>query len=396
MRIGATPRAPRVDESSEPSGGTRARTRLHQRRGAEIWLALTCWTALAAGAAQPGPPDKLSETGLYRDAATFAIADGIRPFSPQYPLWSDGAAKLRWVSLPRGGSIDAKKPDAWRFPVGTRFWKQFSFGGRRVETRYIEKTAELTWLYAAYVWSEDQREATLAPAARGLKNHIEIAPGVRHDIPSVGDCKACHEGAGRESVLGYGALQLSSVRDPLAPHAEPAPAGGLDLAALLKEKRIKNAPASWRTTPPAIAADSPRARAILGYLHGNCSNCHNDQDPVASVGLSLRASLTATSGGDQPTMRTAVGIRSKFQIRDVLPDHSFRIAPGDIDRSAVVVRMRARDGMTQMPPLGSKVPDHAALKLIADWVREELRSTGSTGVVAEHTLIHSPTETHRD
>jgi hypothetical protein len=63
---------------------------------------------------------------------TFAIAEGVRPFSPQYPLWADGATKLRWVSLPKGGTIDAKDPDAWRFPVGTRFWKQFSFGDRRV------------------------------------------------------------------------------------------------------------------------------------------------------------------------------------------------------------------------------------------------------------------------
>jgi hypothetical protein len=342
-----------------------------------VSLPLAVSVAVAAGAGQPWPPQKLSGTGLYRDAATLAIADGIRPFSPQYPLWSDGAAKLRWVSLPKRGSIDATNPDAWRFPVGTRFWKEFSFAGRKVETRYIEKTGKETWLFAAYVWSEDQREATLAPAATGLKNHVEIAPGVQHNIPSVADCRACHDGVGRDAVLGFGALQLSANRDPLAPHAEPAPAGGLDLDALLKEKRIKNAPASWRTAPPVITAGSPRARAILGYLHGNCSNCHNDQDPVSSVGLSLRASLTASSGVDQPTVRTAVGVRSKFQIRDVAPEKSLRLAPGSIEHSAVVVRMRARDGMSQMPPLGSKLADRAALELISDWVREELSSPAS-------------------
>ena len=341
-------------------------------------LALAGSAAFATEVNRPWPPQKLSETGLYRDPVTLTLAEEVRPFSPQYPLWSDGATKLRWVALPRGSAIDATDPDSWRFPIGTRFWKQFSFGDRRVETRYIEKTGESTWLFAAYVWSDDQRDATLAPAAKGLRNHVEIAPGVRHDIPSVGDCRACHEGAGRDSVLGYGALQLSSARDPLAPHAEPAPAGGLDLDALLKEGWVKNAPASWRTTPPAIAANSPRARAILGYLHGNCSSCHNGRDPVSSVGLSLHASITASSGADQPTMRTAVGVKSKFQIRDVDADHCMRLAPGDIERSAVVVRMRARDGMSQMPPMGSKLPDNAALKLISDWVREELYSATSS------------------
>lgn len=213
--------------------------------------ALTVSAALAASAPQPWPPQKLADTGLYRDGATLALADEVRAFSPQYPLWSDGATKRRWVALPKGGAIDATDPEAWRFPIGTRFWKQFSFGGRRVETRYIEKTADEKWLYASYVWSENQREATLAPATQGLRNHVEIALGVRHDIPSVIDCRACHEGAGRDAVLGYGALQLSSARDPLAPHAEPSPAGGLDLDALLKEGRLKHAPAFWQ--PPTDA-----------------------------------------------------------------------------------------------------------------------------------------------
>jgi hypothetical protein len=115
---------------------------------------------------------------------TRIVAAQVRPYSPQYPLWTDGAEKLRWASLPRGRTIDAKDGEAWRFPVGTRFWKQFSFAGQRVETRYIEKTGKHTWVYATYVWDAHQDEATLVPAATGLKNHVEIAPGVRHDILS--------------------------------------------------------------------------------------------------------------------------------------------------------------------------------------------------------------------
>jgi hypothetical protein len=34
--------------------------------------------------------------------------------------------------------------------------------------------------------------------------------------------------------------------------------------------------------------------------------------------------------------------------------------------------MRARDGMSQMPPLGSKRVDAAALELISAWVVDEL------------------------
>src|SRR5512141_1865735 len=46
------------------------------------------------------PPKNLSETGLYSDISTKTIAATNLMFSPQYPLWSDGARKKRWIYLP--------------------------------------------------------------------------------------------------------------------------------------------------------------------------------------------------------------------------------------------------------------------------------------------------------
>src|SRR5262245_14213021 len=52
-------------------------------------------------------PARLSQTGLYSDIATRTIAPENLSFSPQYPLWTDGASKRRWIRLPAGSSIDA-------------------------------------------------------------------------------------------------------------------------------------------------------------------------------------------------------------------------------------------------------------------------------------------------
>src|SRR6187551_698059 len=104
-------------------------------------------------------PQRLSETGLYD--ASGAINPRNLFFSPQYPLWTDGAEKTRWVRLPEGARIDVSDIDAWRFPVGTRFWKQFSWNGRKVETRMIWKSGEGEWIFATYVWTEDQSDALL-------------------------------------------------------------------------------------------------------------------------------------------------------------------------------------------------------------------------------------------
>src|SRR5829696_2454750 len=58
-------------------------------------------------------PPTLQETGLYSDFATLEVDPRHLAFSPQYPLWTDGAAKRRWISLPPGSAIDGSDPDAW-------------------------------------------------------------------------------------------------------------------------------------------------------------------------------------------------------------------------------------------------------------------------------------------
>ena len=45
-------------------------------------------------------PERLSETGLYTDIASDRVADGVLAYQPAFALWSDGADKRRWISLP--------------------------------------------------------------------------------------------------------------------------------------------------------------------------------------------------------------------------------------------------------------------------------------------------------
>jgi len=101
--------------------------------------------------------------------------------------------------------------------VGTKFWKEFSFQGRKVETRFIWHPAPSTWIYASYAWREDQSEADLVPAC-GKPGAAELAPGKWHEIPAVADCRACHVNGG-PPILGFNALQLSTLvlDDPTSP-----------------------------------------------------------------------------------------------------------------------------------------------------------------------------------
>lgn len=310
------------------------------------------------------PPQTLQDTGLYADFETLKIDPKHLAFSPQYPLWTDGAIKRRWISLPPGTAIDASDPDAWSFPVGTRLWKEFTFGDRRIETRYLERQRDGQWLYAAYAWSADGREAQLA-LDRGKRGAYPLGGGRSHTIPSVSDCKVCHQ-ASRSQVLGFSALQLSPDRDPLALHAETRPAPGVDLPYLVERGLLFGLPGSVQEAS-RIAAGSTTERAALGYLHGNCGHCHNEQGPLKNIGLFLGY----VSGAPlQPALASTIG----YPVRKPAPGQSadavLRIEPRHPDRSGLLQRMGSRNPALQMPPLGTELVDKEAVSLIHRWITE--------------------------
>jgi hypothetical protein len=312
------------------------------------------------------PPARLSETGLYADAATLAVDPRNRPFTPQYPLWSDGAVKRRWVRLPDGAAIDTRDVDHWDFPVGTRFWKEFEFGGRRIETRMLVKTATGQWAFASYAWRDDQRDALLAPA-EGLPAVAEVAPGRMHSVPSRDECRACHD-SGRTEVLGFTALQLSTDRDPLAPHAEPLTADMITLRTLTDEGRLSPARPEWVTTPPRIAAHDARERAVLGYLSTNCGSCHNPKSSIASVGLFLKHDVGRSGACTPEAIATTVNQPGHWVVPTAPEGTSRLVSPGKPEVSALLARARSRRPSSQMPPIGTVLADREALELVSAWI----------------------------
>ena len=324
-----------------------------------------------AAQALPELPPRLSQTGLFAAGQPDRIAPGLQPFTPQYPLWSDGAAKRRWIALPPGAAIDAADPDAWQFPPGTRLWKEFALAGRPVETRFIERRADGQWRFGSYVWQPDGREAWLAPA-RGQVLALAAAPGGRYEVPGRGDCLACHDGAA-VPVLGFAALQLSSDRDPLAPHREPPRPGDLELPALAAQGLLRHLPAALLAAPPRIATADARERAALGYLHGNCGHCHNDDGNPAPVGLRLAQRVADAAGSLQRVRDSLIGAASRYQPMDraaaAADDADWPVVqPGRPARSVLTHRLRSRQPQAQMPPLGTRIADEAALALVEAWV----------------------------
>ena len=285
-------------------------------------------------------PDRLSATGLYRDIRSQALADGVQPFTPRFGSWSDGATKRRWIYLPPRTQIDTRDPDAWRFPVGTKLWKELARDGVRIETRMLYKhgPAPDAWTPIAYVWSDDGD-------ARARPDGVVNARNTGHDVPSAAACAGCHGGT-PSGVLGFSAIQL--------------PRRGADGEVDLE--RLASARLVTRAVPSNELPGDATTQAALGYLHANCSHCHNQVrplrsgprcfDPERSFSFLLRTDELAGQGATA-AYRTARGVV---------------ISPGHPDRSEILERMQSRDPRSGMPALGSAVVDEAGVQLIRTWI----------------------------
>jgi hypothetical protein len=298
------------------------------------------------------PPPTLICTGLYADVPTKTVARGVREYAPAIALWSDGAEKRRWISLPPGTTIDGSDPNEWVFPVGTRLWKEFSQEGRRVETRLWQKVTPTFWVNAAYAWNDDE-----SAAARSMGGDIPLQAGTYH-IPTQDECEKCHRGR-TEHILGFAAVELGLEG-----------ASGVTLQTLADEGLLAPPPASTRLR---IGDDGTGVAApALGWMHVNCgTTCHNANSRASGFpsGLRLRldpGDLDGRPVADLEPRSTTLGV----------PVHAanwrgrVRIIPGNPVDSLLYDLISRRGTGTQMPPFASNLIDEEAVAFVADWIRQ--------------------------
>ncbi|MBX2797457.1 MAG: hypothetical protein KTR31_07315 [Myxococcales bacterium] len=280
-------------------------------------------------------PTVLSETSLYSDIANDVVAEAAFEFTPRFPLWTDGAKKRRWLLLPQGEPVDTQHSDDWAFPVGTKFFKEFTRDGVRVETRMNLRTED-GWTAIAYIWNDAGDDAW-----RQLERAEDVS-GTSHDVPGAAECLACHAGR-RNFTLGFSATQLDSTA----------------------RMQLYDAGMLSHPAEDEIGLD-PTALAGLGVLHGNCSHCHNDdrdQQPQATDCYSPDAddSFDVTLPPDLATVEESPALLTA------------RWLLGGAGDSEVIDRMSHRnlsEGNPSMPPLGTEIVDDEGIAAVRAFIDE--------------------------
>jgi hypothetical protein len=272
------------------------------------------------------PPANLSATGLYGNMANKATLDtAAKAFEVNAALWSDDAAKKRWIILPKGKKIQwVDSTDLFDYPDSTIFVKTFFqvMGPLPTDTVYWETrllvfkktTAEniQNWWGYSYRWNAAQNEAKLVDTTLGFDTaftYVDFqgkSTYKKWKFPTSMACNECHRGMtgvageGGQAVVGRGILGFipMQLKHPIT----LASGVTTDQVLQLFDKGVFTGTRPSPTTlarrfigmkePISISLSDAQRWAVLdqkarAYLAVNCSGCHGERSQTLGTGARI-------------------------------------------------------------------------------------------------------------
>ncbi len=319
-------------------------------------------------------PGLLSQTGVFSDTPSMTPTGGLIPYSPNVPLWSDGAVKTRWMSVPYSGGLETSDQQIgfatngeWTFPTGTIFIKHFALvvdetnpnvPPRRLETRLLVRDPFGAVYGVTYKWRPDNSDAELLTGSLNEDILITNASGVRTQTwyyPSPSDCLACHTPAANY-VLGVKTRQLNGNFTYPSSGVTDNQLRTLNRLGLLNpafnESAISNYTKLLALTNQSASAED-RSRS---YIDANCAQCHRPGGPGPTFDARF----------DTPLVNQ--NIINGLVLGNLGYDNARVVAPDDIWRSMLYQRANSVNPLIKMPPLARNLVDTNAMAVIAAWI----------------------------
>ena len=320
-------------------------------------------------------PPLLSQTGVFSNTPSMTPTNGLIPYNPNTPLWSDGAVKTRWMAVPYNGGADTSGQQIgfatngeWSFPSGTVFVKHFALVTdetnpnaplRRLETRLLVRDINGAVYGVTYKWRPDNSDADLLTTSLTENILITNATGVSTQTwyyPSPADCLQCHTPVANY-VLGVKTRQLNGNL------TYPSTGVTDNQLRVFNRLGIFN-PAIDEAQIPTYAQMvsvtnllADLTNRFRSYIDANCAQCHRPGG-VSHADFDARYDTPLASQGIiNGTVVTSLGI-----------DNPRVVMPHDIWRSVLYQRADVRNSGIQMPPLASSLVDTNAMAVVVDFI----------------------------
>jgi uncharacterized repeat protein (TIGR03806 family) len=249
------------------------------------------------------------------------------------------------------------------FPEGAVLIKNFYYDhvqpqdARRImETRLLIRKNG-AWVFAEYVWNDEQTEAVLSMNGTNAPltwiDDSNVQRTIDYRFPSAVECHTCHKDGDANIPIGPKPQNLNS--------------------ALIYPDGNRNQLQHWigigylaNTLPAAINTtarwDDPSQSLtdrVRGYVDMNCAHCH-------STGryCDYRPMRFAWSETDN---LTNLGV-CVAPADPLLPVHSHIVKPGNTEKSLLYYRISSDQDGVRMPLLGRTLVHEEARQLIEQWI----------------------------
>ena len=330
------------------------------------------WKLARTGPPTVFAPALLSQTGAFANTTNLTPSATLIPYSVNSPLWSDGATKTRWLSVPNNGApyttneqISFAPTGEWSFPNGTVFVKHFELGTndsnptlrKRLETRLLVRDTNGTVYGLTYKWRDDQRDADLLSDSTNENILITTPSGIRTQTwfyPSPQDCLTCHTpNAGH--VLGVKTRQLNG--DFLYPASgiTDNQLRALNHVGLFTPALNENSISNYTKLVSLTDTNASLETRVRSYLDANCAQCHRPNGVQGNWDARFETPLASQRILDGPVFNP-LGIANAKEV-----------APGDLSRSIMYLRLNTNTAL-KMPPLARNVVDTNAVTELARWI----------------------------
>jgi uncharacterized repeat protein (TIGR03806 family) len=259
---------------------------LWKRKQTGLFLLVLAMTGCTGSPAEWTPHEHLSAYGLFDGTGASQLPDSdVVPYAINTPLFSDYAAKYRFIKLPKNSQAAYNPYSTFDLPVGTIIAKTFAYphdmrdlsGGQHLlETRLLIHRTE-GWIGLPYIWNNEQTDAKLEIAGEVLEAQWIHTDGQKRSnkylVPNVNQCKQCHDQFGQMKPISNRARHLN--RDyPYDQGPENQLTYWSRMGLLNNSPAPQNAPKLAVWNDPDTGTLNERARA---WLEINCAHCHSPE-----------------------------------------------------------------------------------------------------------------------
>jgi len=313
------------------------------------------------------PYPKLSDYNFFEGPLSdLSPVYGVLPYEPISKLFSDYAKKKRFVWMPENVSATYISDDALLdFPTGSVLIKAFYYDNvlPNIETKILETRLlikqETEWIFADYIWDQEQQEAYLDVEGYGANIPVEwlengVAKEVNYRVPSQSQCYTCHKSYQLATPIGPKPQSLNGLYD----FDEGA---SNQLQKWQEMGYLDNSlPQTIETVVDWSDDTQPLDLRVRSYFDINCSSCHSDSGHCDYRSLRMNFNLS------DDLANLGVCVDPDTPIPGYENDKI--IEPGDPLNSILYFRLHTTLEEYRMPLLGRSLPHDEALLFIEEWI----------------------------